>query len=71
MENDLKMGIKPTQFPPLAVEGAVSFMAQSVPSPNCVSISGDVRNRQEWNNVPLKPSITLGKAFIEKAITTV
>ena len=62
------MGIKPTQFPPLAVEGAVSFMAQSVPSPNCVSITGKVRNRQGWSNVLLKPSIT-NFTYIDQATT--
>ena len=65
------MRIKPTQFPPLAVEGAVRFMAQSVPSVYSVNITGEVHNRQGWSNVLLKPSKTLGKAFIEKAITTV
>ena len=52
------MGAEPTQFPPQAVKGAVRFMAHSVPSPNCVSITGEVRNRQGWSNVLLKPSIT-------------
>ena len=62
------MGIKPTQFPPQAVEGAISFITKSVPFAHGVNVSDEVRYRQCWSYL-LKPHIIALFKCIEKAIT--